>query len=147
MRGTEQACRLGFGAEHQGQVLGKLLGQVLTPKCKVTSLPHGDEAQHALMASSVSARHGAVRDVVCRHPAPRMLFPRLFRHTVKRLVEEEPGRRYFNECYKCLSRLSVLNEKLTLAAGYTRGGGWRRQLGCLREGGQSCQHALQLGKA
>mmetsp|Transcript_2453 Transcript_2453/g.6293 ORF Transcript_2453/g.6293 Transcript_2453/m.6293 type:complete len:501 (-) Transcript_2453:485-1987(-) len=47
---------------------------------------------------------------------------RLFHRTVKKLVEEDPGRKHFAECYRILSKLSVLNEKLTLASGYTRGG-------------------------
>lgn len=48
---------------------------------------------------------------------------RLFRNAIKSLSEADPGSKHLSDCYKWLSKLSVLNEKLTVAAGYTRGGG------------------------
>ncbi len=44
-------------------------------------------------------------------------------------VHSHAPRRLYREIYKQLSRLNVLNEKLTLTAGYTRGGA--------REGGRA----------
>ncbi|KAL6765775.1 hypothetical protein V8C86DRAFT_2449307 [Haematococcus lacustris] len=48
---------------------------------------------------------------------------KLFKTRFAELMEGAGGgRKWLKECYRCLSQLSVLNEKLTLAAGYTRGG-------------------------
>lgn len=47
-------------------------------------------------------------------------------HTFARLMTEfdkrDPGKKLLAKCYKNLSKLSVMNEQLTLKAGYTRGG-------------------------
>lgn len=38
------------------------------------------------------------------------------------MEQKDPGHVQLMACYRGLSRLSLLNEKLTVKAGYTRGG-------------------------
>jgi hypothetical protein len=47
---------------------------------------------------------------------------RVFKRAFRGLVSEDPGQVYLQRCYRLLSRLSVLNEKLMLASGYCKGG-------------------------
>ncbi|GLC38965.1 hypothetical protein PLESTB_000466300 [Pleodorina starrii] len=45
-----------------------------------------------------------------------------FQRRVHRADRQDPGHVHLMDCYRALSLLSVLNEQLTLKAGYTRGG-------------------------
>ncbi|PNH12416.1 hypothetical protein TSOC_000670, partial [Tetrabaena socialis] len=45
-----------------------------------------------------------------------------FRRRIHRAELRDPGHVHLSECYRALSLVSVLNEQLTLKAGYTRGG-------------------------
>jgi hypothetical protein len=45
-----------------------------------------------------------------------------FAVALEKAEKEEPATSALRRCYRCFSRLSVLNEKLGLRAGYQRGG-------------------------
>jgi hypothetical protein len=45
-----------------------------------------------------------------------------FHAMVNELEHQDPAYPHYRKCYRCLSRMSVLNEQLTLRAGYTKGG-------------------------